>query len=206
MYIEIRKLLFLERPHLTGERDVASYLELPAEKLYKLKELHADELVEALFHILKQMAYMEYETRVENSLNELDKHQLNCLVDKEEKAIHPYGVKDRAEAWFKHYAIPSIGAILPLEPDKPFSKAFEKKLLRIITLHKRLHRLMKIKRKCFFKKRERAEKLINEIRCYLADNSVGIYAILVYGFTLYSRKSKNYLMFDMHIQQSKLAH
>lgn len=219
MYINIQKKLILNRPHLTGEHDVVSFAELPAEQLSKLKDLHADELVDALFQILKQIAVAEYVTRIEYSLSEREKEGLYYYgrpmqneFDFMDNAIHDAlgssneKRKIRFEVWFRNYFIPSIGNILPLEPDKAFEKEFEKKLNRVVCLRARKQKLMKIKKKCFFKKRARAEKLIGQIHDYLCDTSVGLYGVLLYAFTLYSRKSKNYLMFDMHIKQAQFSH
>ena len=62
MHINFRKLLILERPHLTGEYDVASFFELPAKELYDLRNKPSIELLDSLYHIIKEMAIIEYNT------------------------------------------------------------------------------------------------------------------------------------------------
>ncbi len=212
MHIKFRKLLILRRPHLTGEYDVASFFELPAKELFDLKSKPSVELLDSLYHIIKNMAIEEYVTRVDNALSEQQKHKLNVLASEDDRMVQSVmnpviehflnsAVYERANVWFENYFKPALVKDMPLIENKSFTAAFEKVLVYILMLRKRLKKLQKMKKKCFFGKRHRVNKLIREIRARLCDWSIGYYGVLLYGFTLYSERSSNYLMFDMRFRR-----
>ena len=217
MNISITQKLFLKRPHLTGEYDVASYLELPAKDLFDLRyQPSSEDLAYFFSSIFKDLAVLEYVTRIDNALNENEKLRLNYLSDNpsDTKLVYMHSSYknvlsspsnyDRAEQWYKNDFIPKVLDSFPSAPDAKFAIEFDKVLERIMCLRKRCYKLSQMKKKCFFsyKKKKRIEKLIDDIRCYLSDNSVGIYAILLYGFTIYSERSSNVLMFKWYLQHN----
>ena len=198
----------MKRPHLTGEYDVASFFELPAKELFDLKNKPSVELLDSLYHIIKNMAVNEYVTRVDNALSEQQKRKLSALASNEEKEIpsimspaigHFFNsaVRERADVWFEYYFKPALMTELSFVENKAFALEFEKALVDILMLRKRMKKLRKMEKKCFFRKRRRIQKLIKDIIARLSDKSVGYYGVLLYGFTLYSERSSNYLMFDM---------
>ena len=154
------------------------------------------------------MAVEEYVTRVDNALSEQQKHKLNVLASDDDRTVQSImnpaiehllnsAVYDRANVWFENYFKPALIQDMAFIENKSFAEAFEKALVNILMLRKRLKKLQKMKKKCFFGKRRRVKKLIREINARLCDKCVGYYGVLLYGFTLYSERSSNYLMFDM---------
>ena len=212
MHINFRKLLILGRPHLTGEYDVASFFELPAKELYDLRNKPSIELLDSLYHIIKEMAIKEYTSRVDNVLSERQKYILSVLANDGDMAVNSIMnpaigyffnnvIYERAVSWFDNcFKLPLINAMVFVE-NKEFAAEFEKVLLRIIMLRDRQRKLQKMEKKCFFKKKQRVKKLIRDIDIYLCDKSVGFYGVMLYGFTLYSERSSNYLMFDMRFRR-----
>lgn len=211
--IHITKKLFLKRPHLTGEYDVASYFELPAKDLFDLRNLPPEELAYSFSIILKNVALCEYATRIDYVLSNHTKQWLGILARPEQTEIDfienalkdvlsPPSCAERAKMWYKHYFMPEVIRTLPLEVDTNFAVEFEKVLLHIIRLKKRFAKLSKMKAKCFLscKKKKRIDKLMDNICYYLLDHSVGIYAILLYGYKLYCEKSSNVLMFKWYLK------
>lgn len=211
--IHITKKLFLKRPHLTGEYDVVSYFDLPAKDLFDLRNLPPEELAYSFSHILKNVALYEYATRIDHALSKHSKEGLGYLARPDQTEIDfivnalkdvfsPPSCAERAQMWYEHYFMPEVIRTLPLVADAKFAVEFEKVLLNIIRLKKRFAKLSKMKAKCFLscKKKKRIEKLMDNIRYYLLDHSVGIYAILLYGFTLYCEKSSNVLMFRWYLK------
>ena len=205
MLFSVTEKYLLNRPHLTGEYDVASYFELPAEDLYELRSLPPEELVDSLSRILKNMALYEYHTRIEYVLSKDAKERLDCLVypphDFISHTLTPPTSSQRANAWYEHYFMQCLAFMPAVKQDREFALKFEKMLTQIIRLRKRAKKLQKMQNSCFFlsKKKKRAKKLISEIYYSLKSKSVGLYGIIVYAYTLYAERSSNDLFFRWYL-------
>ncbi len=201
MFYEITEKYLLNHPHLIGEYDVASYFELPAEDLYKLQFLSAEELTDSLSDILKRMAIYMYTTRIEYTLDTEERMSLNYGArphwDFISHTFNPPQRGERAEVWYNRHFKHSLTFMPTIKPNTEFSLKFERILAKVINLNNRKSKLYGIINKPFVsrKKKKQAHKLIDCIDNILCTNSVGFYGIIVYAYTLYLEKSSNSLYF-----------
>lgn len=197
----IEKKQLLGRQRLINEYDVVNFLDLPAEDLYRLCSLSADELVDSLENILKNMATYIYLTRIEPTSNEWQKFMLNIWKypawDFLSHTLTPPSSSDRAQIWYKTNFKQALAYMPTIKPDKEFALEFEKILTGVIHLKHRLKKLYKMRAKAFLSRRKKAqaERLIAEIFSILQFKSVGFYGIIAYAYTLYLEKSSNSLYF-----------